>query len=48
MMLKLVLGRINSGKTTYIQTLIKDCVRKGRAELFCLCPSSFHLKAKSV
>ncbi|MBR4048873.1 MAG: PD-(D/E)XK nuclease family protein [Clostridia bacterium] len=46
MMLKLVLGRINSGKTTYIQTLIKDCVRKGESRAVLLVPEQFSFESE--
>ncbi len=45
-MLKLVLGRINSGKTTYMQTLIKDCVRKGNGRVILLVPEQFSFESE--
>ena len=45
-MLKLVLGRINSGKTTYIQNLIKDCVRKGDSRVILLVPEQFSFESE--
>lgn len=45
-MLKLVLGRINSGKTTYIQNLIKSCVRKGEGRVILLVPEQFSFESE--
>ncbi len=45
-MLRLVLGRLNSGKTTYIQTLIKECVQKGEGRVILLVPEQFSFESE--
>ncbi len=45
-MLRLVLGRINSGKTTYMQTLIRDCAAKGKSRVILLVPEQFSFESE--
>ncbi len=40
-MLKLILGRINSGKTTLVQNKIKTLVERGKENLFLIVPDQF-------
>ncbi len=45
-MLRLVLGRINSGKTTHIQSLVKSCVQKGESRVILLVPEQFSFESE--
>ncbi len=44
-MLKLVLGRINSGKTTYIQKIIKDLAENGK-KVYMIVPDQFSFESE--
>ncbi|MBQ8027261.1 MAG: helicase, partial [Clostridia bacterium] len=45
-MLKIVTGRINSGKTTYIQNVIKEKVQSGEEKIFLIVPEQFSFESE--
>ncbi len=45
-MLKLVPGRINSGKTTYIQSIIKNLAQQGNQRLYLIVPDQYSFESE--
>ena len=45
-MLKIVTGRINSGKTTYIRCVIKDKLASGAEKVYLIVPEQFSFESE--
>ena len=45
-MLKLVTGRINSGKTTFVQNVIKQKIESGAEKIFLIVPEQFSFESE--